>query len=272
MKNKLLILSLFSVCLSLLTACSPKERDANTLVVGTISGPESDLMKVPQRMLKEQYGLNVEIIEFQDYLTPNMALNDGALDVNVYQHLPYLEMAVAARGYPLVSVARTFVFPMGVYSNRYKQLSDLPEGATVGIPNDPSNGARALILLEQAGLITTQSGNFQVSAKQIIENPKKLKFKELDAALLPRALDDLDAAAINTTFVIPAGLSPNDALIRENPASPYANIVVVREGHEKDENILHLIEAIQSDEVAEQAQKLFDGMAIPAWPAHHTAH
>jgi len=249
-----------------LTACNKAPvHVANTITVGTIAGPETDLMRVAAKVASEKYGLTIKIVEFEDYTTPNTALADKTLDANMFQHQPYLEMFIAARGYPLVAVGRTFIYPMALYSNKYRRLSDLPEGAIIGVPSDPSNGTRALLLLEQAELITLKHGTFHITIADITENLGHLKIKELDAAQLPRALADLDAAAINTNYAIVAHLDHTQALATESSSSPYANIIVAREDNQFSPDIQHLVAAFQSEPVKQAAAQIFAGRAVPAW-------
>lgn len=247
----------------MLTACGKPSPD--TLIVGTIAGPESELMDTARQVAKARYGLTVKMIEFSDYNLPNQALQDGSLDANVYQHRPYLEAARKAHGYELEVIGKTFVFPTGLYSKKHQALSTLPKGALIAIPNDPSNEARALHLLDKAGLITVHP-TFNATPKDITSNPKQLRFKALDAAQLPRILDDVDAAVINTTFAIPAGLSPSkDALYLEDKNSPYANLIVIRKNSTKKTQLESLVKALNAKEVADKAKELFGDAAIPAW-------
>jgi D-methionine transport system substrate-binding protein len=246
-----------------LVACG--KPSPNTLVVGTIAGPESELMEVAQEVAKDQYGLNIKIIEFNDYNLPNEALQDGSLDANVYQHLPYLEAAKRAHGYALEPIGKTFVYPTAIYSKRINNLKNVPDNAVVAIPNDPSNEARALLLLQKAKLITLNTQE-QPDIKDIKSNPRKLNLKHLDAAQLTRVLDDVDLAVINTNFAVPAGLSPTkDGLILEDKDSPYANVIVIRTNSSKKEQLALFVKALNSPEVAEKAKTLFKGNAIPAW-------
>ena len=239
--------------------------DPNVLIVGTISGPETELVDVAQKVAHERYGLTVKIIEFSDYNLPNEALMDGTLDANVYQHRPYLEAAKAAHGYAFDVIGKTFVYPTGIYSAHIQSLNQLPHHALIALPNDPSNESRALLLLQKAGLVTLKSTQV-MTIRDILSNPKNLRFKELDAAQLPRILADVDAAVINTTFAIPAGLSPTrDALFLENKDSPYANLIVVRHGNQKKTQLDLLVKALNSDEVKDRAHALFGDAAIVAW-------
>lgn len=247
-----------------LVACG-HQSSPNDLVVGTIAGPETELVQVAADVAHKRYGLNIKIVEFNDYNLPNTALQDGSLDANVYQHLPYLEAAKKAHGYTLEAIGKTFIYPTGLYSKKIKSLSQLPEHALIALPNDPSNEARALLLLENAGLITLNKKN-SVRIQDITKNPKSLRFKELDAAQLPRVLDDVDAAAINTTFALPAGLVPSrDAILLETKDSPYANLIVIRQNSDKKAALKQFVEALNSQEVNDKAKALFGEGAIPAW-------
>lgn len=249
-----------------LTACHPK-TDKDTIRVGTISGPETELMEVAKDVALKRYGLKVEIVTFSDYNTPNEALSDGSLDANMFQHMPYLTAQIQARGYKLVPIGKTFIYPMGIYSKKITQLSQLVDNAKVGIPNDPSNEARALLLLQQAKLIQLKSNvSFNATPTDIANNPKHLQIVQLDAAQLPRALNDVTIAVINTNYAIPAGLSPTkNALVLESSKSPYANLIVARMDNQQDPRLKQLIAAFQSPEVLAAAKKLFGDGAIPAW-------
>ncbi len=253
--------------LFLLLAACQKKPSADTLQVGTIAGPETALMQVAASVAQERYGLHVNIIEFSDYAIPNAALSEGSLDANMFQHAPYLQNAISHRHYPLVAVAKTFIYPMGIYSKKIKTLSALPNKALVVIPNDPTNEARALFLLQKAGLITLKKGSDDTATVLSIEsNPKKLTIKEMDAAELPRVLEDVSLAVINTNYAVPAGLVPNqDALFLEDKSAPYANLLVVKKSDATNPKVQQLIEALHSDEVKAKAKSLFNGQAIPAW-------
>jgi len=251
------------ICLSLsLIACS--KPSPNTLKIGTIAGPETELVQVAKEVAEKKYGLNIKIIEFSDYKLPNEALQDGSLDANVYQHLPYLQAAMKAHHYDLVVLGKTFLYPIGLYSEKLKSLKKIKKKALIAIPNDPGNEARALLLLAKAGLITLNK-NDNASLTDIATNPKKLRFKELDAAQLPRVLKDVDAAIINTTFALPAGLDPSKALLVEDKNSPYANLIVIRRNSDKQQKLEEFVKAFQSQEVSDKAKALFGTAAIPAW-------
>lgn len=244
-----------------------QSHDKNVLKVGTIAGPETQLMEVAKQVAKDKYGLDVQVIEFTDYLQPNAALNDHSIDANMFQHQAFLEQQIKDHGYQLVTVGKTFVYPMGIYSSKVKTLQAIPNGALVAIPNDPSNEGRALLLLQKAGLISLKkSAGLYATPADIEKNPKKLKFKELDAAQLARSLPDVSIAAINTNYAIPARLSPDkDAIFKETNDSPYANIIVVRAADVNNPRTKELVEAIQSEAVLNAAKEIFNGYAIAAW-------
>ncbi len=251
------------LCCFILTSCH--QSDENTLLIGTISGPETDLVRTAANVAQTKFGLKIKIIEFNDYNLPNEALNEGSLDANIYQHLPYLEMAKKMRHYAIVPLGKTFLYPMGIYSKRHAHMTDLPDGATIAIPNDPSNEARALLLLEKAKYITLATKNTS-SLHDISENPHHFEFKPMDAAQLPRILPDVDAAIINTTFALPAGLSPtHDALLLEGTDSPYVNLMVIRENSTKRKKLDLFLQAFHSNEVKNHAYQIFKDAAIPAW-------
>ncbi|WP_027350780.1 MetQ/NlpA family ABC transporter substrate-binding protein [Halotalea alkalilenta] len=251
---------------SLLAGCGGGAGDDDSVRVGVIAGPESELMEVAQRIAKERFDLDVQIVEFTDYVSPNAALADGSIDANAYQHAPYLQAMNQDRGYDLVSAGNTFLYPIGAYSRRHDSIEALPEGATIALPNDPSNQARALLMLDQAGLISlVDDQNPEATLDDISDNPHGLQFREVDAAQLPRSLDDVDLAFINNTFAQPAGLTPEDALLREGTDSPYVNLIVVRNGDQELPKIRHLVEAFQTEEVANRAEALFQCGAIPGW-------
>ncbi|MBA3535613.1 MAG: MetQ/NlpA family ABC transporter substrate-binding protein [Tatlockia sp.] len=256
------IISLVALLISLV-ACNKPSPD--TLTIGTIAGPETNLVEVAKEIAKNKYGLTIKIVEFNDYNLPNEALEDGSLDANIYQHMPYMQAAIKAHGYKLEAIGKTFVYPTSIYSNKVKSISELGEHSIIAIPNDPSNEARALLLLQKAGLIGLNKTDL-ASVADISSNPKKILIKELDAAQLPRVLADVDAAVINTTFAVPAGLSPaHDAIFSEDKDSPYANLIVIRPDSTKKHQLEEFVKAMNSPEVKAKAKELFGDGAIPAW-------
>jgi len=268
MKNtRTLLIALASILL--FTFCTePSSRESsNQIKIGTIAGPETELVEVAKHVAANKYDLDVSIVPFTDYVLPNQALADGSIDANMFQHLPYLETTIAAKGYKLTPIGKTFIFPMGLYSNKIAHLNELRANSIIAIPNDPSNEARALLLLEKAGLIKLKPGvTLKATINDIAENPKQLKIKELDAAQLPRVLRDVDMAAINTNYALMAGLVPSrNAIFLESKDSPYANIVVVRTADKDNPKYAKLMDALHSKEVVSRAETLFQGQAVPAW-------
>ncbi|TFH87373.1 MetQ/NlpA family ABC transporter substrate-binding protein [Billgrantia azerbaijanica] len=240
--------------------------DEHAIKVGTVAGPETEVMEVAAEIAQREYGLSVEIIEFTDYVTPNAALADGSLDANAYQHEPYMRSMVEDRGYDFAIAGRTFVYPIGAYSEKHDSIEALPEGAQIALPNDPSNEGRALILMHNQGLIELDDPeNLEATPLNVVGNPKDFRFREIEAAQLPRVLPDVDLAFINNTFAQPAGLTLDDALIKEGPESPYVNLIVVREGDQDREAIRQLVDAYQTEEVEAKAEELFGAQAVPGW-------
>ena len=250
----------------ILSGCQ-EQRDQSIMRVGTIAGPESELMEVAAKVAKQNDNIDIKVMQFTDYIMPNQALADGSLDANVFQHQPYLDASNKAKGFNLVAIGKTFVYPMGLYSDKINKIDDVPEGALVVIPNDPSNGARALILLEKAGLIKLQKGKTtNASLLDIVENPKNISIKEVDAAQLTRIIPDVELAAINTNYSLLADLFPNrDAIFVESANSPYANIIAVRAADANNPQLKKLVQALQSKPVIDKANELFKGQAVRAW-------
>ena len=248
-------------------ACSQQKENPNVVKVGTIAGPETQLMQVAKQVAAKKYGLDIEIVQFTDYNMPNEALANGSIDANMFQHLPYLTASIKANGYKLSPIAETFVYPMAIYSKKIKNISQVKDGDVVAIPNDPSNEARALLLLQKAKLITLKPGtNITATIADIATNPKHLSIKEIDAAQLPRVLPDVTIAAINTNYAAEAGLLPTkNGLVIEGADSPYANLIVVRTADVNDPRFVKLVNAFHSPEVLAEAKILFKGQAIPAW-------
>jgi len=223
---------------------------AQTIKVGATPEPHAELLNLITEDLAAE-GITLKVIEFTDYVTPNDAVESGDIDANYFQHIPYLESFNTEKGYHLVNAGGIHVEPFAVYSNKVKSLSDLKKKATVAIPNDPTNEGRALLLLQEAGLITLKDGaGLTATPLDVKKNPLKLKFREIEAASLPRTLNDVDAAVINGNYAIPAGLSAaKDGLFVEGSSSPYVNIIAVKAGNENKAEIKALVKALQSDKV-----------------------
>ncbi|KAB7682912.1 MULTISPECIES: MetQ/NlpA family lipoprotein [Plesiomonas] len=251
----------------LLTACGQKEADSNKIKVGVISGAEEQVAEVAKKVAKQQYGLDVELVSFSDYITPNAALADGSLDVNAFQHKPYLDQQIADRGYKLAIVGNSFVYPIAGYSKKIKNVSELADGASVALPNDPTNLGRSLLLLQAQGLIKLKDGSgLNATLLDVVDNPKKLKLVELEAPQLPRSLDDVDLAIINTTYASQIGLTPpKDGLFVEDKASPYVNLIVAREDNKDAENVQKFVKAFQTEEVYQAANEVFKGGVVKGW-------
>ncbi len=237
-----------------------------TIKIGVSPGPHAQIMEQVKPIAAKQ-GLNLEIMEFSDYVIPNQALAQGDLNANCFQHEPYLINQVKDRGFDIVKAGNTLVFPMAVYSKKVKKLAELKDGSRIGIPNDPTNGGRALLLLQSGGLIKLRDGvGLKASPLDIKENPKKLQILELDAAQLPRSLNDLDAAAVNTDYALDAGLSPDkDGIVKEGTDSPYMNIIVVRREDKDKPWVATLLNAYHSPEIKKFVLDKYKGAAVPGW-------
>lgn len=239
-----------------------------TLKVGATAVPHAELLSFVQPTLLEQ-GVKLEIVEFSDYVLPNRALVDKQLDANFFQHKPYLDTFNKEQHANLVVPANGTIHiePFGAYSQKITRIEDLKEGATVSLPNDPSNGARALLLLHSAGIITLKDpSNLLATPRDIAANPKKLRFYELDAAQLPRSLTDVDLALINTNYALQAGLNPlNDALLIEKQDSPYVNIIAVRPESANSPAIAKLVAALRSEATRKFILEHYKGAIVPAF-------
>ncbi|MDG5493890.1 MetQ/NlpA family ABC transporter substrate-binding protein [Niveispirillum sp. BGYR6] len=249
-----------------LAAAFALPAQAEKIRVGVTPGPHAQIMEKVRDQAKAT-GLEIEILEFSDYVVPNEALASGDLDANSFQHQPYLDNQIADRGYKLVSVAKTVTFPLGLFSAKLKSLEALPAKAKVAIPNDPTNGGRALILLAHQGLIKLRDGaGLAATPLDITDNPKNLRIVELDAAQLPRSLNDVDIAAINGNYALEAGLDPTkDALAREAADGPYANVIAVKAADKDKPWVKSLIAAYQSPAVKQFVVDTFKGALVPAW-------
>ncbi|WBU31248.1 MetQ/NlpA family ABC transporter substrate-binding protein [Rhodopseudomonas palustris] len=254
------------LAVSLIALAFASAAHAETIRVGVTAGPHAEILDVVKKVAAER-GLDVKPVEFTDYVVPNQALAQKELEANSFQHEPYLKAQVAKTGWKIVKVANTIASPQGVYSVKVKALADLKQGATVAIANDPSNGARGLQILALHGLIKLKDGvGATATVADIIDNPKKLKFVELDAAQLPRSLQDVDLVSINNNYAVQAGLDPSkDALARENVEGPWVNIIAVREEDKDKPWVKQLIDAYHSDPVKQFVETRFKGTYIPAW-------
>ncbi len=240
-------------------AKSASSDKAVTIKVGVSPVPHGEILGAVKDQLAKE-GVNVELVEFTDYVQPNLALSDKSLDANYFQHKPYLDEFCKSRGLKLTSIGTVHLEPMAVYSNKIKALKDLPDGAHVAIPNDPTNGGRALLVLQSAGLIKLKDGApITATPQDIAENPKHLVFSELEAPQLPRSMEDADISVINMNFALEAKLDPKSAIYTESSDSPYANIVAVRAGDENRPELQKLIKALQSAESKAFIEKKYNG-------------
>lgn len=268
--KKIKILSLLTAGLMMLTACnSSKKDDPNFIRVGITSGPEQEIAEAAKKVAQEKYHLEVELVAFNDYVIPNEALNNGDIDANAFQHVPYLTEQSKQRGYKLAVVGNTFVYPIVAYSKKIRNISELQNGSTVVIPNDPTNGGRSLLLLQKNGLLKLRDGiGLLPKVTDISDNPKQLKILEIEAPQLPRVLDDKEVviAVINNNFAAQAGLDAGkQGLFKEDKDSPYMNVIVSREDNKTSEKVKNFVKAYESDAVAQKAEEIFKGGAVKGW-------
>ncbi len=244
------IISAALVLAAALSLAGAKAKKNDTLKVGATPEPHAEILKLVKSELKSQ-GIKLKIVEFTDYVTPNKALEDGQIDANYFQHLPYMESFNKEQGTHIASAGGIHIEPIALYSQKIKSIGELADGAKIAIPNDPTNEGRSLLLLQSAGLITLRDGaGLTATPLDVESNPSNFKFVEIEAASLPRVLADVDAAIINGNYAIPAGLNASrDGLFVEGSDSPYVNVVAVKQGNENDPRIRALVKALQSDKV-----------------------
>lgn len=249
------------------SGASSAASGAKTLKVGATAVPHAEILEAAKPLLEKE-GITLEIVEFNDYVQPNLALNDKELDANYFQHEPYLKNFMDEhKEVKLKNAAGIHIEPMGVYSKKITKLDELKDGATIAIPNDPTNGGRSLLLLEKAGIIKLKEGvGEKATVGDIAENKKNIKFQEVEAAQVPRTLDDVDAAVINSNFAMQVNLDPTkDAMFIEDSTSPYVNIIAVREGDENRPEIQALIKVLHSDEIKQFITEKYKGAVVPAF-------
>jgi len=253
-----------SIATLALAALSAQAQDV--IKVAVTAGPHAQIAEVAKKVA-ERDGLKLQIVEFNDYIQPNAALDAGDVQANSYQHLPFLQSQIQARGYKISAVGETVTFPMGFYSKKFKSLADLPKGSKVGIQNDPSNSGRALLLLQKYGVIKLKpTAGISATVLDVTENPKNIQLVQIEAAQLPRSLDDLDASAINTNYAVQANLVPTrDAIAIEDAKSPYANLIAVRTQDVSKPWVAKLVKAFQSPEVKKLVEASFSGSMVPAF-------
>ncbi|TCR68306.1 MetQ/NlpA family ABC transporter substrate-binding protein [Bosea sp. BK604] len=258
--------ALFASAALALTLSVPVFAQQNQVIrIGASPGPHAEILE-KVKPLAAKKGLDLKVIEFSDYVVPNQALDAGELEANSFQNQPYLDNQVKDRGYKLVSVGLTVNFPLGIYSSKYKNWSEVPDGATIAIQNDPTNGGRSLLLLQDKGVIKLKDGvGFKPTVADITANPKKLKIIEIDAAQTPRSLSDVAAAAINTNYAVDAKIEPTSAILREDPKGPYVNLIAVREADKDKAWVKSLLEVYHSPEIKAFVADRFKGSVLAGW-------
>lgn len=270
MKKKILsTFLLISVTAAFLTGCGKSKVEDNVIRVGASPTPHAEILEIIEDNLEEK-GYELEIVEYNDYIIPNTATESGELDANYFQHQPYLDDFNAENGTHLVSVADVHFEPFGIYAGKTKSLDEIKEGAVISVPNDTTNEARALLLLEAQGLIKLREGaGISATVADIVENPLNIEIKELEAAQVARTIYDVDFACINGNYAAEAGYKVSDALATESAeslaAQTYANILVVKEGNEDSEKTKALVDAILSEEVREYINSQYDGGVVPVF-------
>lgn len=275
MKKHLVLILCLLLSIGLLAGCggssdnnqsAPNQEESNQIIVGATAKPHAEILEVVKPLLAED-GVDLVIKEFTDYVLINPALKDGQIDANFFQHTPYLEDFNAKNNADLKEVVKVHNEPMGVYSKSLTDINEVVDNASVGIPNDATNGGRALLVLESAGLITLKEGvGVNATDKDIVENPKNIKIQMMDAAMLPRALEDLDICVINSNYALEADLNPvNDSIFMEPSDSPFANVLVVRAGDENNEVVQKLAKALQSEEVRSFLEETYQGACVPSF-------
>lgn len=238
---------------------------AETIKIGVTPGPHAQVLEAVKPIAAKK-GLDIQIIEFSDYVIPNTALDAGELRANSFQHQPFLDNQKTDRGFKIESVATTLNFPLGIYSKKHKAWSEVADGGKIAIQNDPTNGGRTLLLLQDKGIIKLKPNvGYKPSVADIVDNPKKLKFIEIEAAQTPRSLDDVDAASINTNYATQAGLTLNDAILKEDAKGPYVNVLAVRTVDKDKPWVKTLVESYHSPEVKAFVQDKFKGTVLPSW-------
>ena len=283
MKKFLTLALALTLCLSL-AACggskqeTPAETPADTetpsdaqtettvLNVAASATPHAEILEECVPILAEQ-GIDLQVHVYGDYIVPNTAVEEGTEDANYFQHIPYLDNFNAENGTHLVSVAGVHIEPMGIYAGNTKTLEELPDGASVAVPNDVTNEARALLLLQSEGLIKlADDAGLEATPNDIVENPKNLTFTELEAAMVPNAVSEVDIAVINSNYAMEAGFNPvNDALALEGSDSPYVNVLVVKEGNEDNPAVQALVDALHSDTIRDFITEKYQGAVVPAF-------
>lgn len=275
MSSKKIILSIIAVLMMSITlvgcgndssqqAAAPTEK--KEIVVGVTPGANGEIMDFFKKEAEKQ-GLKIKVVEFSDYITPNEALNNGEIDMNAFQHKPFMENAIKEKGYKITDIGKTILAPMALYSHKIKSLDEIKDGDKVAIPNDPTNGGRALLLLQSANLITLKDNvGITPTVADITNNPKHLQIIELEAAQIPRSLEDMTFAAVNMNYALNAKLDPQkDALLVESKDSAYVNVLAVREADKENPQLKKFVQLYQSEAVKNFILERFKGAVIPVF-------
>jgi D-methionine transport system substrate-binding protein len=261
--------ALIASAIALVGAAGPLSafaQEKKAIKVGIMSGEDEDVWRVVAQE-GEKRGLTIETVVFNDYTQPNEALERGEIDANAFQHQPYLENQIKTQGYHIVPVGYTGVWPIGLYSKKYTKTADLPDGAVVGVPNDPSNEGRALRVLQNEGLIRLKDGTgILATTVDIVENTKNIEIKELDAGIVGRSVDDLDAAVVNTDWALKSGLTPENRIAQEPIAdNPYRNFIATKAGSENEPWVKTLVESYQNETVQAEFDRVYKGTGLSAY-------
>lgn len=270
MKKILFAVLAGTLAVTTLAGCGAKTESAEedkTIIVGASPSPHAEILNAAKSILEKE-GYTLEVKEYNDYVQPNVALDAGDLDANYFQHQPYLDQFNEEKGMDLVSAGLIHYEPFGIYAGKTESLDALPDGAQVAVPNDATNEARALLLLEAQGIIKIKDGaGINATKQDVTENPKNIEIIEMEAAQLPRSLQDVDIAVINGNYAIAAGLNVSDALAIEDAdsvgATTYGNVIAVQKGHENDAKIQALVAALKSDEVKQFMEEKYAGAVVP---------
>ncbi len=267
MKKRISLLVLLALSIAVFTACGGKKDGKNDkIIIGVSPNPHAEIVRAVQEDLKAQ-GIDIEVKEFTDYTTPNIALDGGDIQMNFFQHQPYLDEFNESRNLDLVSIGTVHLEPMALYSKTIKSLDELTDGNTIAIPNDAVNGGRALLLLQANGVIELDpNSGLAALPKDITSNPKNLKFKTLEAPILPTMLGEVDAAVINGNYALESNLNPlKDGIVVEGKDSPYANVIAVRAEDKDREDFKKIVEALNSEKARTYILETYDGVITPAF-------
>ncbi|EJC83959.1 lipoprotein, YaeC family [Rhizobium leguminosarum bv. trifolii WSM2297] len=247
-------------------APAPSFAEDKSIKVGIMAGEEEDIWRVVTSEAAKK-GLKIETVIFNDYTQPNEALERGEVDANAFQHQPYLDNQIKQHGYHITRVGYTGVWPIGLYTKKYKSVAEIPEGAVIGVPNDPSNEGRALRVLQSEGLIKLKEGTgILATVADVTDNPKKIEIKELDAGIVGRSIDDLDAGVVNTDWALKSGLSPAERIAQEPITdNPYRNFIAVKDDNKDADWVKTLVSSYQNDTVKAEFDKVYKGTGLSAY-------